>query len=303
MAEQSVEKQLQGIVVGYDGSPGSDVALSWAAATAQRWGATVTVLHCIDLATMPIGATYGLDQLPTDMAKAGQEVLAAGIEQARRVVAEPSQVIGVTAVGSPAAVLVEASKGADLVVTSSRGRGRVAAGLLGSVSYAVTAHAACPAVIVRGERPIHPDAEHPVVVGFDDSRPAERALDLAAEVAAISGAALRIVTVARLGSSPDAFAYVESAKAGTEHTHDVRAQAEEIVQRAAARARATYGKLHIDTEVLYGAPGHVLSPLGAHAGLMVVGSRGRGGFAGLVLGSVSHTVIQETACPVMVVRQ
>jgi nucleotide-binding universal stress UspA family protein len=82
----------------------------------------------------------------------------------------------------------------------------------------------------------------------------------------------------------------------------VRQAAEETLQRAEAHVRAAHPELALETEVLYGEPGHVLGELAQRAGLVVVGSRGRGGFAGLLLGSVSHTVIHEAPCPVMVVR-
>ena len=302
MGDQSPNTVSKGIVVGYDGSSGSFAALDWAAATAQRWGTTLTVLHSVDLAAAPNEPAYDFDRLPESLAETGRAMLAAGVARARQLMTEPSQVIGLPAVGSPAAELVSASKDADLVVTGSRGRGPLAAGVLGSVAYMVTAHASCPAVVVRAEHPVPAGPEHPVVVGVDDSRASERALDLAAEMAATSGAALHIVHVAHSSFSPDAQAYVETTRAGNDHTKAVRAQAQETAQRAARRAQATYANLPIDTEVLYGNPGHVLSPLGAHAGLIVVGTRGHGGFAGLLLGSVSHTVIHEAPCPVMVTR-
>ncbi|WP_270889315.1 universal stress protein [Pedococcus sp. 5OH_020] len=297
---QEAAVPAKGIVVGYDDSPGSEVALDWAAVTAQRWGTALNVLHCVDMATVAYGPAYTLDELSADLAQAGHDIVAAGVDRARRTVVGPSQVSGLMTIGSPAAELVNASKDADLVVTGSRGRGRMAAGLLGSVSFAVTAHASCPAVVVPSDHPVHPDADHPVVVGVDGSQEAMRALDLGAELAALCGAGLRIVTVAHI-SSPDSFAYVETVKAGSEHTHDVREAAERTLADASTRAGAAYGTISIETEVLYGSPGHTLSQLGEHAGLIVVGSRGRGGFAGLVLGSVSHTVIREAGCPVMVV--
>jgi nucleotide-binding universal stress UspA family protein len=302
MADQSTNNRSKGIVVGYDDSPGSLGALEWAAATARRWGTTLTVVHSVDLAAAPIEPAYDYARLPESLGEAGREVLAAGVAAAQRLMSDPSQVAGLPAVGSPAAELVHVSKDAELVVTGSRGRGPLTAGLLGSVSYMVTAHAACPAVVVRAEHPVQPGPDHPVIVGVDDSQASERALDLAAEMAAISDAALHVVHVAHSSFSPDAQAYVESTSAGTDHTKTVRADAEATVQRAARRAKDTYANLPIETEVLYGSPGHVLSPLGAHAGLIVLGTRGHGGFAGLLLGSVSHTVIHEAPCPVMIVR-
>ncbi|HEV7148000.1 MAG TPA: universal stress protein [Pedococcus sp.] len=302
MVEKSTPRLSKGIVVGYDDSPGSLAALEWAAATARRWGTTLTVMHSVDLAAAPIEPAYDYARLPESLGEAGREVLAAGVGRAQQLMGDTRLVASLPAVGSPAAELVHASKDADLVVTGSRGRGPLKAGLLGSVAYMVTAHAACPAVVVRTDHPVQPGPDHPVVVGVDDSEASRRALDLAAEMAAISDAVLHVVHVAHSSFSPDAQAYVESTRAGTDHTKTVRAQAEATVQQAARRARATYANLRVDTEVLYGSPGHVLSPLGAHAGLVVLGTRGHGGFTGLLLGSVSHTVIHEAPCPVMIVR-
>ncbi|GAA2164910.1 universal stress protein [Pedococcus bigeumensis] len=302
MVDQPTNQRSKGVVVGYDESPSSVAALEWAAETARRWGTTLTVLHTADIAAAPVEPAYDVDRLPEAVGEAGRELLADGVARAEKLMTDSSRVVGVLAVGSPAAELVHASADADLVVTGSRGRGPLAAGLLGSVAFAVTAHAACPAVVVRAEPQTHLDHDHPVVVGVDASQPSERALDLAAEMAAVSGAPLHIVHVAHGFFSPDAQAYVESARAGTEHTNAVRAQAEDIVHRAADRARAAFANLPIETEVLYGSAGHVLSPLGEHASLIVVGTRGHGGFAGLLLGSVSHTVIHEAPCPVMIAR-
>ena len=127
------------------------------------------------------------------------------------------------------------------------------------------------------------------------------AVEAAVEVAEREGAALHIVSVAR-PRSMEAWAYVEAAKGGTDETHALREHAEQSLLRAADRVGALHPDVTVTTEVLFGDPGQSLADLGATAGLMVVGSHGRGGFAGMLLGSVSHRVIHDAACPVMVVR-
>ena len=292
--------QPGGIVVGYDGSSGSERALDWAAHAARRQDRPLTVLHVSDLAATPVGTGYVPEVLTDILAEAATATLNAGVERAAAVL-DRSRITGTTVIGSPAAELVAASDGAALVVTGCRARGRLAAGLLGSVSYAVTAHAKCPAVVVRGQESAYPDATHEVVVGVDDSDASERALDVAADIAASTGAALHIVRVEPL-HAPDSWASVETRHAGSQHTHALRAEAEATLERASKHASGAHPDLTLETELLYGDAGHALAPLGDRAGLLVVGSRGRGGFTGLLLGSVSHTVIHEANCPVMVVR-
>jgi nucleotide-binding universal stress UspA family protein len=295
-----MEGNVRGIVVGYDGSPGAEVALMWAAASAKRQGRPLTVLHSGEPAAFPVEPAYSAERLAEELADESQGILKAGVERATTVL-DPSDVSAVSAQQSPAAALVEASEKADFVVTGCRGRGRLAAGLLGSVSYAVTAHARCPAVVVRGEKPAHPDAEHKVLVGVDDSLHSQRALEVAADIASRAGASLHVVRVGHL-ISPEGWAYAESEKGGTRHSRSVTDEAQQTLDNARARVAAAHPDLPVETEVLYGDPGEVMSGLGTTAGLIVMGSRGRGGFAGLLLGSVSHKVIHEAECPVMVVR-
>jgi nucleotide-binding universal stress UspA family protein len=292
--------QARGIVVGFDGSSGSEGALDWAANTARRQGRPLTVLHVSDLAAAPARTAFLPDVLSESLAEAANATLKVGVQRAA-VVLDRSDITGTAVIGSPAAELVAASQGAALVVTGCRARGRLASGLLGSVSYAVTAHAKCPAVVVRGHETAYPDAAHEVVVGVDDSDASQRALDVAADIAAETGATLHIVRVEPL-HSPDSWASVETRHAGSEHTHALRAEAEATLERAEKQTRGSHPDLTIETEVLYGDAGHALAPLGDRAGLLVVGSRGRGGFSGLLLGSVSHAVIHEANCPVMVIR-
>jgi nucleotide-binding universal stress UspA family protein len=295
-----MEGNVRGIVVGYDGSPGAEIALLWAADAAKRQGLPLTVLHSGEPAAFPVEPAYSAERLAEELADESQGILVAGIERASAVL-DRSEISSVSSDLSPAAALVEASEKADFVVTGSRGRGRVAGGLLGSVSYAVTAHARCPAVVVRGEAPGHPDPDHKVVVGVDDSLPSQRALEVAADIAARSGARLHVVKVGHL-ISPEGWAYAESQKGGTRHSRSVTEEAQQTLDNARERVTRAHPDVPLETEVLYGDPGEVLTDLGASAGLIVVGSRGRGGFAGLLLGSVSHKVIHNAECPVMVVR-
>lgn len=298
---------VRGVVVGWDGSRGAQLALDWAAEAAKRQGLTLTVIHCVDLSMSPGLSAYspGGSYVPS-LEDLEADVLAAGVARAERIL-DRAQIVGYHTVGTPAGELVSASEEARLVVTGSRGRGRLLAGLLGSTSYAVTAHARCPAVVVParsgGEDLVTPPQPGPgrrVVVGVDGSEPAGRALEAAAQVAHETGGALHLVGVGRVVSM-ESVAYVEESTAGTEHTHALREEQEHVIATAAERIRAQHPDVTIETDVLFGEPGHALADLGANAGMIVLGSRGHGGFTGLLLGSVSHTVIHEAACPVMVV--
>lgn len=298
-----------GIVVGYDGSAGSQLALHWAAETARQQGKQLTLVHSVNVAAVPAYPAMDLAELEPSLETVAKSIVEEGAERAGAAL-QASQIETQYWLGSPAAQLIDASKDADLVVVGSRGRGRLLAGLLGSTSYAVAAHGHCPVVVVRGPEgeepddvpmPPRPGRGHDVVVGIDESDAATRAVDAAVEVAEREGAILHVVSVAH-SPSMESWAYVETAKGGTEETHAIRDHAEQLVTRAANRVRAQHPKVIVTTEVLYGDPGQSLADLGATAGLIVVGSRGHGGFTGMLLGSVSHRVIHAAACPVMVVR-
>jgi nucleotide-binding universal stress UspA family protein len=295
------------IVVGYDGSPGSAQALDWAAETAKDLGATLHIVHAVNLAMIPGFSMFEGQEYQSNVEDAAQAVVDEGRVRAQRFL-DDAAITASSDLGSPAGALVDRSEGADLVVTGTRARGRLAGGLLGSTSYSVAAHARCPVVVVRaqvaddaGGTPPRPGPDHAVIVGADGSEPSSRAVDAAADVAAMTHAPLRIAYVAH-APSMESWAYVESSKAGSESTHKVREHADSTLEAAAERVRAAHPDASVSTEVLYGDPGPVLAELAGRAGLVVVGSRGRGGFAGMLLGSTSHRLIHDATCPVMVVR-
>jgi nucleotide-binding universal stress UspA family protein len=210
----------------------------------------------------------------------------------------------VVEVGTPVDVLVEASRRADLVVVGTRGRGDLSAAWLGSVSTAVAAHAFSPVVIVRGDRRPAPGPSFPIVVGVDGSAASERAVEVAATVAAQTGARLEIVAVwtapAVDGRMP---ALASDLSTGVDVLSSAaRVHAEQAADEAVAQVRRSRPDVHVRRIVLEGYPAKVLAEAAEGAALLVVGSRGRGAFRGLVLGSVSHGAAHRAACPVMVVR-
>ncbi|SCL29465.1 universal stress protein [Micromonospora inyonensis] len=275
------------VVVGVDGSPASLVAAAHAAqAAAQRF----RPLHLVHGYLHPLG--YGVPINPYDVG------LPEPSEEARKMLDETAADLrgrwpGLTVearqvAGGPGATLVEESRRAELVVVGSRGLGGFAGLLLGSVSTQVAGHAQCPVLVVRPtDRPV--PAAGPVLVGVDGSELAELAVGHAAEEAARRGVPLLLAHVV----PPDAPSADDSAgDVGT---------ADRLLTETAEAVRRRHPELAVSTRALSAAkPAQALVEASADAALVVVGSRGRGGFAGLLLGSVSQALVQHAQCPVLV---
>lgn len=191
--------------------------------------------------------------------------------------------------GPPALVLQERSAEAGMLVLGSRGHGGFGGLLAGSTAVSVAAHAHCPVVVVRdgaGSAPTDASAG-PVAVGVDGSEPSLVALGFAAERAAQRQVPLRVLHAWTPGPG------------GAAGVPDERA----AVEQALEPWRRTFADLAITVDLVPTSPAAMLIEASRDARLVVVGSRGRGGLAGMLLGSVSQQLIQHANCPVAVVRE
>ena len=277
------------IVVGYNGKNHSRQALLWAAAEAARRDAPLLVVYAANYPGMTLGPGPGLLEPDPGALDAAQEVTVRGDSEA--LAAFPDlHVAGATEVTSPSEALVEESASAGLLVIGSRGYGRVVGALLGSVAFAVAARAKCPVIVVKdesAERPVGPD--HRVVVGTDGSPQAAAAVGFAAGRAALASASLEVVTCT--GEHPDLDA------------EQLRASAALIARSTAEQLRHTHPGLGVTTRVEDCPAERTLVDASSDAGMVVVGTRGRGAFEGMLLGSVSHAVIHGAQCLVAVVEE
>jgi nucleotide-binding universal stress UspA family protein len=284
------------LVVGVDGSDASAAALRWALNEARVRSATVDVVHgwvypyVGDIAGM--AASVGAD----DLEQAARAVLDRSI---RAAVSPPSEVTPnpVLVHGAAAPVLLDAARGAELLVVGSRGRGGFTGLLLGSVSQHCLHHSTCPVAVVRNAGdPAKAMTMERIVVGIDGSDAARHALAWAVEEARLRKASLEVVHAWHMpwvGGYP----YTTATFDPTELENRARRTLEAAIDG-------------VDTSELAHPIQRVLSTSGAAsavleaakgADLLVVGSRGLGGFSGLLLGSVSHHVAHHATCPVVIV--
>ena len=295
-----MNNQTGRIVVGYDGSESAGVAVDWAAAEAQRRNRPLTVLCVIDsLGSLP--GVYGLP--PRLFEEEAQQIAQRGAAQAGKL-ADSVDITPAGRLGQVAATLVESAGSDDLLVVGTRGHGELAGSLLGSVAFAVSAHAHGPVVVVRGDSaPAGP--RRPIVVGVDGSPAAEAALRYAADLAAEIGAPLLICSSFRSINTEIAAGSAYRDLADTDPLSFAsagRKAAERVTGTAARAARHRHPDLELQELTVNGSAAHELPRLADGCGLLVVGSRGHGGFAGLLLGSVSHRVMHTAPCPVTVVH-
>ena len=288
------------VVVGVDGSAGARTALAWALREAQLRRIPVRLV-----------TVWPADRPPhaQDGGFGGPGVV--GVEQDVQVrmgaeAADIAASVGCGEVpvhpevryGHPARQLIDAAGPGGLLVVGSRGRGSLRGALLGSVGQQCAHHAQGPVVVVRGEEPpggaSMGDVARRVVVGVDGSPGSGAALRFATEEARLRGAELHVVhawidTVSGYGGPPWAVPVTTlQEQAGTTLRESVRG-----LEPAGVRVRA---------ETVEGVDWDVLTRVAEGAGLLVVGSRGRGGWSGLLLGSVGLHVLTSAPCPVAVVR-
>ncbi|KRD45926.1 hypothetical protein ASE27_17150 [Oerskovia sp. Root918] len=283
------------VVVGYDGSPSATSAVRWAAREARRRSAHLEVVFARDAhdshlePSLPGGG---------DDAQAGARALAdRGRGKALEV--EPDLEVEATVeYTTPAATLVGASLDASVVVVGSGDHGRVRGELGGSVALAVAAHAHCPVVVVHGDVEALRDVNLPVVVGVDGSAASTDALLHAAEVAVSRQASLRVVVAWWTRAS----AHLESYVAAEFPRERAEQGAERQLAAALAQVREAFEGIEVEGQTVEAYPAPALVRASEGAERLVVGSRGRGGFAALVLGSVSHALVRDAHCPVTIVR-
>lgn len=286
------------IVVGVDPTPAGASALRWALREAQARGVELSAVRA--WSPTAFGAYYALGTvLPEAMDESIAAKAVADEQLALAVQAVPggAQVSAraVALMGSPAQVLVDAARQAALLVVGSRGAGMLSRAVLGSVS-SVVLHHAVGAVAVVPELPEAAGAgSGVVVVGVDHSEPSRAALRFGVEHARRRGWPLVPVFV-------QDSTWAQGPPGAPVHDDVLGREAYETKTLAKALSDAGADGLDVRPEVLRGQAATMLTELAGPDDVLVLGSRGRGGFASLMLGSTSMQCAQYARGPVVVVR-
>lgn len=275
----------QRIVVGYDGSVEARDAVDWAAAEAERTGSRLHIVYAYLLVWPGVDLDSPVESMAAEGQQRGDALVAEIVEHVRRR-GTGIKVVGTAVQAAPAPTLIEVGDGARLIVVGNRGGGGLAHLLLGSVSQQVATHARTPVVVVRGNIA----AAGPVVVGVDGSPSAGAALGVAFEAARLRGTGVLAVR-----------AYVPPAVTALPHAL-LETTERQLLEASVAGWTEKYPTVALQTRLVDGRTAQALLEASGSAQLIVVGSRGHGGFAGLLLGSVGQQLMHHAACPVQIVH-
>lgn len=286
------------VVAALDGSHRDSAVIDWAAAEATAIAAPLHLVHSVDLGT-PLSAYGELLTSPDIVDKVEQESVRV-VTVARERVATARPELSVTTslpTGAPAGALLDAADGARLLVVGSARKNRAERIVLGTTSMSVVAHSPCPVVLVPENSEISGDGR--VVVGIDGSQHSALAFRHALEAAATRGKQVTTVTSWNVEVEQG----VVVTEPGTALWEAVDRRYRTMAESMTAQGRAEHPDIEVITEVRHGRAADTLAAVAEGADLLLVGSRGRGGFRGMLLGSVSQRVLALASCPVAVLHQ
>ena len=287
----------RGILVGVDRAASSMAAVNWAARDAAMRNVPLTLMHVI-APVVPAVAPWPEIPLPEDYFEWQDDKARRILEIARRAVADstadhgPPFVHSVVLHGPTVSTLVKESKIADMMTMGCRGEGALSRVPFGSVSTGLVNYAHCPVAVVHDEAP--PPAQAPVLVGIDGSPASELATEIAFDEASRRGVGLLALHAwSDVGVFPmlgmDWRTYED--------------EAHEVLAERLAGWQERYPDVEVTRRIVCERPAHWLIEESRRAQLVVVGSHGRDGFAGMILGSVSSAVVQSVSVPVIVARR
>jgi nucleotide-binding universal stress UspA family protein len=276
------------VVVGFDGSHSSQLALTWAARAARSRDAPLLVVHAGYTATAAIaGFVTSVNPSPEPLREADEELLARAAARAR--LEAPGLEVGTASVTGPVvARLLELMAEAQLGVVGCRGLGALAEILVGSTSLNLAVSAQCPLVVVRSSYYCEPgqDAAR-VVVGVDGSPNADAAVGFAFEEALQRRCGVTAV-----------YGWDAPAQGG----HGREREAGRVLAGWLAGWSDKCPEVELRERLVHDSPVAALVTASAGAKLVVVGAHGSGGRRSLLLGSVTHAVLHRAHSAVAVVR-
>lgn len=289
--------KYHGIVVGVDGSPWSNAAVGWAADEALRRGAPLTVVHVLaprpERMWPPPPAQHEFERRYEER---GRRLVADAVEAADAAVsADPRvSVRPLMCSGHAVPTLVDVSGDADLIVMGRQGEDAGSRRRLGSVSCGLVFQARCPVAVIHDGYPWMPRPSYaPVLVGVDGSPASELAMSLAFRAAAARGVKVIAMYCWGYGQSIDA--------TDAEMQPDLRAGGDALEQLL-VDWRRSFPDIEVEARFVYGRPSVRLIEASESAQLTVVGSRGQGGFPGMLLGPVTTAAVQSVRTPLIVAQ-
>jgi nucleotide-binding universal stress UspA family protein len=282
------------ILVGFDGSPDARAALDWSVREALSRALPLRILYVEPDLSGWDAAAASMSGAPTLATTPPQDAPGILDEAVGRAEAAGCRVSAEALSGPTAAILVQQSQAAQMVVIGSRGLGAVSSSVLGSVVSHVASHAFCPVVVVQAGG--SPDG--PVVVGVDGSAESEETVGWAFDHASRHGLALEVLHAYAIPVYPGVVPYVpplEITRATSDFEH-------RVTQEVLAGWGERYPDVPVTPAVVHGRPGPALIEASARASLTVVGSHGRGAFLGMLLGSTSQSLLHHAQGSVVVLR-